>query len=114
MIGPVLGRVVGALAARRPITVDRLSDALLLTDAVSRHAPEAFTDGHFRFAVKDDESGIDLRVGPLPAGVAQRLRDGLELPEVGGSLESLADELTVENGNAGEYLIARFAALPGS
>jgi serine/threonine-protein kinase RsbW len=114
MIGPVLGRVVGALAARRPITVDRLSDALLLTDAVSRHAPDAFTDGHFRFAVKDDESGIDLRVGPLPAGVAQRLRDGLELPEVGGSLESLADELTVENGNAGEYLIARFAALPGS
>lgn len=111
MIAPVLGRVVGALAARRPITVDRLSDALLLTDAVSRHAPDAFTDGHFRFAVKDDDSGIDLRVGPLPAGVAQELRDELEIPEVGGSLESLADELEIEDGNAGEYLVARFAAL---
>jgi anti-sigma regulatory factor (Ser/Thr protein kinase) len=112
MIAPVLGRVVGALVARRPITVDRLSDALLLTDAVSRRATDAFTDGHFRFAVKDDDSGIDLRVGPLPTGVAEELRDGLELPEVGGSLESLADEVSVENGNAGDYLVARFAALP--
>ena len=35
LLDPVLARVVGALAARRDISVDRVSDAILLTDAIA-------------------------------------------------------------------------------
>ena len=113
-IAPVLGRVVGALAARRQITVDRLSDATLLTDALSERAPHAFSNGHFCFSISDEQGGIDLRVGPVPAGASEKLREGLSVPEVGGSLEMLADEMRVEKGEAGgEYLVIRFAALAG-
>lgn len=111
LIAPVLGRVIGALGARRQITVDRLSDAALLTDALSERVPDAFLDGHFCFTVSDEAGGIDLRVGPVPPGAAKELREGLSIPEVGGSLESLADEIRVEQGEAGEYLVIRFAAL---
>ncbi|MET0557301.1 MAG: ATP-binding protein [Solirubrobacterales bacterium] len=108
VVAPVLERVIGALAARHPIGIDRLNDALLLADAVSAEAPRAFAEEPYRFAVGDGDGGIDLRVGPLPEGASKRLRDGLSLPGVGGSLETLADDITVEEGEAGEYLIVRF------
>jgi len=115
VVAPVLERVIGALAARHPIGIDRLNDVLLLADAVSDEAPRVFPDGSYRFAVGDGDGGIDLRVGPLPEGATERLRDGLSLPEVGGSLETLADRVEVEGGESGEYLVVRFdpATAPG-
>jgi serine/threonine-protein kinase RsbW len=107
----VLERVVGVLASRQPISVDRLNDAMLLTDAVSARAPEAFGEGGMRFAVADEDGGIDLRIGPMPEGASKRLLDGLALPQVGGTLEKLADEMRVEQGDGGEYVVVRFAAL---
>lgn len=107
----VLERVVGALAARHSITVDRLNDALLFTDAVAARASEAFTDEQLRFSVADQPEGIDLRIGPLPDGASKRLLDGLALPQVGGTLEALADELRIEQDDRGEYVVVRFAAL---
>jgi hypothetical protein len=47
----------------------------------------------------------------MPSGGAERLRQSLGLPEVGGSLESLADELRVEEGEAGDFLVIGIAAL---
>jgi len=111
MVAPVLGRVVGALAARRRITVDRISDVTLLTDALAARAPIAFGDGEVFLHVADGDGGIDLRLGPLPPGAGKDLLDGLALPEVGGTLESLADELRIEGGSGGEYLLVRFADL---
>jgi anti-sigma regulatory factor (Ser/Thr protein kinase) len=111
LVAPVLGRVVGALAARHAITVDQLSDASLLTDALSARAPDAFADGHFCFSISEEEDGIDLRIGPILPGSGEKLREGLTVPEIGGSLETLADELRVEEGESGEYLVVRFATL---
>jgi len=111
LIGPVLERVIGALAARHPIGIDRLNDALLIADAVSDQAPAAFEDEQVRLAVADGDGGLDLRVGPMPAGAGERLRAGLAVPDVGGSLEALADEVRVEGTDAGEYLVVRFASL---
>lgn len=111
LIAPILERVIGALAARHPISVDRLNDALLIADAVSDQAAGVFEDERARFAVADGDGGLDLRVGPLPAGAGERLRQGLKVPDVGGSLETLADEVLVEAGDAGEYLVVRFYSL---
>jgi len=111
LAAPVLERVVGALASRHSITVDRLNDAVLLTDAVSARAPEVFGQGGMRFAVIDGDGGIDLRIGPMPEGAGRRLLDGLALPQVGGTLEALADEMRIERDDQGEYVVVRFAAL---
>jgi hypothetical protein len=108
MLRPVLARVVGALAARRDLTIDRLSDAVLLTDAISADAPSGFADGRVRIDLRDADDGIDLRVGPMQTGAAERLRQGLELRDV-GSLEQLADELAVERNGDGEYMVVHFA-----
>jgi len=111
LIAPVLERTIGVLAARHKITVDRLNDAFLVADAVSDRAPAAFDNDAVRLAVADGDGGLDLRIGPMPAGGGERLREGLALPEVGGSLESLADEVKVEGTEGGDYLIVRFASM---
>lgn len=113
LLGPVLARVVGALAARRDLSVDRLSDAVLVTDAIAAAAPGSFSDGCVRLGLDDGDEGVELRLGPMPPGAADRVRERLEVPEVGGSLEALADELSVDASSDGDYLVIRFAATAG-
>jgi anti-sigma regulatory factor (Ser/Thr protein kinase) len=113
LIGPVLGRAISALAARREVSVDRISDAVLLSDAISAAAPGSFQDGHVSVSIADREEGVQLRVGPMASGGAERLRESLELPQLGGSLESLADEVRSEQSDDGEYLVVGIASLSG-
>lgn len=110
LLSPVLARVVGALAARRELSVDRVSDAVLVTDAIAAAAPARFADGKVRLGLDETGEGIALRIGPMEPGSAQRIREELEVPDVGGSLEVLADELAIEEAGEGEYLVIRFAA----
>jgi len=112
LLAPVLARIVGALAARRELSVDRVSDAVLVTDAIAAAAPTRFANGRVRLGLDEGERGIDVRLGPMETGAATGIREQLELPDVGGSLEKLADELAVEDGEGGEFLIIRFSAAP--
>jgi anti-sigma regulatory factor (Ser/Thr protein kinase) len=109
LLGPVLARVVAALAARRELSVDRVSDAVLVTDAIAAAAPTRFADGKVKLGLEESSRGIALRIGPMDDGQAERIRDELEVPDLGGSLELLADELTVEESGEGEYLTIRFS-----
>jgi anti-sigma regulatory factor (Ser/Thr protein kinase) len=111
LVGPILSRTLGALAARREVSVDRLSDAMMLSDAISAGAPQGFADGHVTLSIADREEGVELRVGPMKGGAAERLRASLHLPELGGSLETLADEVRVEQGEEGDFLVIGIAAL---
>jgi anti-sigma regulatory factor (Ser/Thr protein kinase) len=113
LIAPVLTRALAALAARHEIAVDRISDAMLLSDAISAGAPGAFGDGPVCLGIADAPEGVELRIGPMAAGGAERLRGALDLPQVGGSMEALADDLRVERGEDGEYLILAIASLSG-
>jgi len=112
LLGPVLSRALTALAARQEITVDRISDAMLLADAISAAAPRGFADGQVRLSIADRPEGVELRVGPMQDGAAAGLRESLSLPDVGGSLETLADEVRTEADGAGEYLVVGIAATP--
>jgi hypothetical protein len=47
----------------------------------------------------------------MEEGAGDRIRRELEVPDVGGSLEKLADSLSVEESDDGEYLIIRFASV---
>jgi anti-sigma regulatory factor (Ser/Thr protein kinase) len=111
LLPPVLSRALSALAARRDVSVDRLSDTMLLSDAISANAPDGFSNGHVSLRIADRPEGVELRVGPMLDGAAERLRSSLELPEVGGSLATLADEVRVEHGDEGEFLVVGIASL---
>lgn len=113
LLAPILSRALTSLAARHDVTVDRISDAMLLSDAISAGAPVGFPDGDVCLSILDGPEGVELRVGPMEPGGGESLRQSLDLPQVGGSLESLADELRVESDGDGEYLVVGIAALSG-
>ena len=113
LVGAVLGRVVGMLAARAQCPIDRLDDAMLLTDAVAAHAPAHTTDAHVQVVVAADDAGLELRVGALSREGADGLLADAELPGVGNVFQRVADEVvsrTAEGGAAELVLRLRFAS----
>lgn len=108
----VLGRVVSLVAARADFSIDRLSDAQIVSDAIAGAAGAHALDGSGRTQVEIDEHdlGFDLVIGPLVGGGAQQLVRDTELPGLGCLLERLADELEVDQlPDGGERLRARLA-----
>jgi hypothetical protein len=107
---PVLGRVVGMLAARADCPIDRLDDALLVADAVAAKAGSFSDDGRIRARVVARLGSVELHVGPLRAGGADDLVASAALPGVGNVLERVADELESQEPNGeveGEFLLIR-------
>lgn len=93
---PVLGRVVSLVAARADFSIDRLSDAQIVSDAIAGAAATHLMDGTLSVAIDEHERGFDLLVGPFATGGAQRLVDDTELPGLGSLLERLTDTMAVE------------------
>jgi serine/threonine-protein kinase RsbW len=100
-VRPVLSRVIGALASRADFSIDRLSDTVLLGDAVSAHDPSDFHQGAVGIEVLDGDGRLDVRIGPLVDGGSERILRGLELPG-GTSLRKLADDVRIEPGGPGQ------------
>lgn len=93
LVGAVLGRVVGIMAARAHCPIDRLDDAMLLTDAVAAHAPLHTANAHISVTVAADDDGLELRVARLRRDAAQQLIADAELPGVGNVFGRIADEV---------------------
>jgi hypothetical protein len=108
LVSAVLGRVVGMLAARAQCPIDRLDDAILLTDAVAAHAPVHARNSHVHVVVAADDERLELRVGQLrPDGARRLLADG-DLPGVGNVFDRVADDVqagTSADGEAGELVL---------
>lgn len=114
LVGAVLSRVVGMLAARALCPIDRLDDALLITDAISAHAGDFTFNGTVGVTVTADEDGITMLVSPLRAQGAEGLLRAAELPGVGNVLQRVADEVDAgptDDGSA-EQLRVRLAFHP--
>jgi len=104
---PVLGRVVSLVAARADFSIDRLSDAQIVSDAIAGAASPHLMDGTLSVAIEEHDQGFDMLVGPFSAGGAQRVVDDTELPGLGSLLERLTDTLAVEQTGEGERLRVR-------
>jgi serine/threonine-protein kinase RsbW len=113
LLAPILSRVVSIYAARADFSVDKLSDAVLLSDAISAHGPDGFPDGTARLAISEDDGAFNIRVGPLEAGGGQRLVEGLRIPMLDATLEDLADEIKVETIDGADHLLVRLAQQAG-
>ncbi len=107
LLGPVLTRVIGMLAARAQCPIDRLDDALLVADTVAAHSPDHAVDGAVRVSLTAREGQLELVVGALgPHGAAALLKDA-DLPGVGNVLESVADAVEIRPGTDGQELYIR-------
>ena len=109
LVGPVLRRVVGMLAARADLPLDRLDDAVLVADVVASRA-SSFAPESVSVRLQPGERTLWLRVGPLQPGGAQALLGDGAVPDLGSVILKLADEVHVDSADAGhEYVRVRLA-----
>lgn len=106
----VLGRVVSLVAARADFSIDRVSDAQIISDAIAGAAGPHLPDSALQVVIEEHEDGFDLLVGPLVPGGGERLVRDTDLPGLGCLLERLTDGLDVEPRDTGERLRARVLA----
>jgi hypothetical protein len=104
LVGPVLSSVIAVLAARAGFSVERLSEAQIVTDAIAAHAAEAFPGGHVHTAIDTAERRLDLRIGPLVDGGGDRLVASSAVGGLAPVLERLTDEMAIERRDGGEDL----------
>jgi hypothetical protein len=109
LVGPVLRRVVGMLAARADLPLDRLDDAVLVADLIAARAPAHVAAQTVDVALEPGPRTLSLRVGPLRPGGGEALVVDAAVPGVGNVIEQLADELTVDTDDGGEFLRVRLA-----
>jgi serine/threonine-protein kinase RsbW len=108
LLGPVLSRVIGMLAARAQCPIDRLDDALLVADTVAAHSPDHAVDGTVRVGLAAGEGVLELTIGRLQPGGADALLKDAELPGVGNVLRRVADQVDIRtNDGDGESLYVR-------
>lgn len=109
LVGPVLRRVVGMLAARADLPLDRLDDAVLVADLIAARAPAHVAAETVDVALEPGPRTLTLRVGPLRSGGGRALVVDAAVPGVGNVIEQLADELSVNPDGDTEFLQVRLA-----
>ena len=109
LVGPILRRVVGMLAARADLPLDRLDDAILVADLIAARAPSHVAKGTVDVTFAAVPRALDLKVGPLRPGGAQALIIDAAVPGVGNVVERLADDVEITAGEDCEYLRLRLA-----
>jgi len=106
LLGPVLSRLLGALAARAEMPVDRLGDVLLLADTLAAAAPGATLNGCVAFEARVAPRSLELRLGPLGRGGAEHIRAAARLPGAGDVLAGLCSRIeTIANPGGDETLL---------
>jgi hypothetical protein len=103
----VLDRLLGALAARADLSVDRLNDLALVGDAVSAAAADNVANGRLHVIATPTERGIDLSFGPFAPGGAARVRRAGGLPGGGDLFAGVAKQVDVVQDGSSELLILR-------
>ena len=103
----VLDRLLGALAARADLSVDRLSDLSLVGDAVSAVAAESVANGRLCVTARPGRGALALTFGPFVPGGAERIRRAGDLPGGGDLFSTVAREVAVEADGNTELLTLR-------
>jgi anti-sigma regulatory factor (Ser/Thr protein kinase) len=100
----VLSRVVCATAARAGFSIDRLSDAQLVADALAAHLEPALSGPVVTLALKGEQRRLELALGPLRPGGSRSAVASSAVGELGPVIERLTDELGVRESDASELL----------
>jgi anti-sigma regulatory factor (Ser/Thr protein kinase) len=108
----VIARVLAMAATRAGLSLDRMSDGVLLSDVISTHDTGDFSERRVGVEIDESRPGtLWVRVGPFVDGGARRLVQQLELPGMEQiSLAKLADRVDVEPDETGDYVVIELAS----
>ena len=109
LVAPVLRRVVGMLAARADLPLDRLDDAVLVADLIAARAPGHTQGPTVDVTLESGDRSLTFRVGPLRPGGARTLVTEAAVPGVGNVIEQLTDALDVDARDGHEDLVVSLA-----
>ena len=109
LVAPVLRRVVGMIAARADLPLDRLDDAMLVTDLIAERAQDHMVGSTVDLVVLPGERSLSLRIGPLRPGGGTALLEDSAVPGFDGVIEQLTDEISVAEDGGNEFLVLRLA-----
>jgi hypothetical protein len=101
----VLDRLLGALAARADLSVDRLNDLGMVGDAVSAAAAGNVVGGRLEVIATPNHGGLDLTFGPFAPGGAARVRRAGGLPGGGDLFAGVARDVEVVEQPDSELLV---------
>jgi serine/threonine-protein kinase RsbW len=104
LAGPVLGSVIAVLAARAGFSIERLSDAQLVTDAIAAHGGGLFVGRHVHAGIDTGDHRLELRLGPLVDGGGEALVRSSAVGGLRPVLEQLTDEVSVRSAEGREEL----------
>jgi anti-sigma regulatory factor (Ser/Thr protein kinase) len=107
----ILPRLLGVLAARANFSTDRISDALMLADALGANASGSTSAGHLTITVNVGPRNLELKLGPLDAGRGESLVSGSDVEGVGRVIEKLSDHHSVALDGSSEVLDLRLTDL---
>jgi anti-sigma regulatory factor (Ser/Thr protein kinase) len=113
LVRTVLPRLLGVLAARANFSTDRISDALLVADALGAHASRSASAGHLNITVDIEPRNLELSLGPLDPGRARELISGAGGDGVGRVIEKLTDHVGVVVDGSYEVLDLKLTDRPG-
>jgi len=100
----VLPRVLSVLAARAHFSTDRISDAQLVADSLAAHAPSSLGADRLGLTITVGARNLQLCVGPLGAGSANRLILDSDVHGLGPVIEKLTDDRRVAAVGSAEML----------
>jgi serine/threonine-protein kinase RsbW len=103
LVGPVLRRVVGILAARADMPVDRVDEVILLAEALAQAAARHVADDRLGVAVHDGGGSLRFEFGPLEPGTSD---DALRSAGPDGG----SGRAEVQSGDGGDYVVLTVAA----
>jgi serine/threonine-protein kinase RsbW len=103
LLSGVLGRLARTLAAGAHFSLDRFSDVYLVTDTLAAHATRAASAGRIVARMSAAERRLEIGLGPFRPGTGEILRP-VEADRLRSPLALLADEITVREDEAGEFV----------
>jgi anti-sigma regulatory factor (Ser/Thr protein kinase) len=87
----VLPRILSVLGARANFSTDRISDVQLVADALAAHDPSSLGASRLSLRISVQPHSLELFVGPLGVGRAERLILDSEVHGLGAVIEKLID-----------------------
>jgi serine/threonine-protein kinase RsbW len=104
LAAPVLGRLIAMLAARADFSLEGISEAELITDALAAHAPRVILGNKIQLAIDHPNGQLVVRVGPFERGGAKRVIQASAMEDLPPVLERLTEDRRVETSPSGEVL----------
>lgn len=112
-VGPILGRLARALAARARFSLDRFSDVYLVTDALAVLATRSAAAERVGFSIATSARRLEIVLGPLREGSGNGLEAG-QARDPSSALVLLSDRVASRPVPEGELLEIVMTDPPGS